>query len=100
MLVLRLVYSSPVTPWSEFEYDMATGGRQLLKRTEVPGGFEPGGYQTERTWATALDGKKVPISLVYKKTIAKDGSAGCLLDGYGAYGANSEAYFDSSIFSL
>ena len=56
-----------------------------------------GQYQTERTWATAPDGTKVPISLVYKKTTPRDGTAACLLYGYGAYGANSEAYFDSTL---
>jgi oligopeptidase B len=96
---LRLAYSSPVTPWSDYEYDMATGGRKLLKRTEVPGGFDPGGYQTERTWATAPDGTKVPISLVYKKSTPRDGSAPCLLYGYGAYGASNDVYFDTNIFS-
>jgi oligopeptidase B len=97
---VRFAYSSPVTPSSEYEYDMPTGGRKLLKRTEVPGGFEPGGYTTERTWATAPDGTKVPISLVYKKNIPRDGSAGCLLYGYGAYGSTNPMYFESNIFSL
>ena len=96
---LRLAYSSPVTPWSDYEYDMATGGRKLLKRTEVPGGFDPGGYQTERTWATAPDGTKVPISLVYKKNTPRDGTAACLLYGYGAYGASNDVYFDLGIIS-
>ncbi|HKB02249.1 MAG TPA: S9 family peptidase [Gemmataceae bacterium] len=97
---IRLSYSSPVTPPSVYEYDMATGGRKLLKRTEVPGGYDPGGYQTERTWATAPDGTKVPVSLVYKKGIQRDGSAPCLLGGYGSYGATFPMGFNASVLPL
>jgi oligopeptidase B len=97
---LRISYSSPVTPPSEYEYDMATGARKLLKRTEVPGGWDPSSYQVERTFATSPDGTKVPISIVYKKGLKRDGTAGGLLYGYGSYGIPMEAGFNSSIFSL
>jgi oligopeptidase B len=97
---VRITYSSPVTPPTEYEYDMATGARKLLKRTEVPGGYDPSAYQVERTWATSPDGTRVPISLLYKKGLKRDGTAGCMLYGYGSYGIPLEAGFDSSIFSL
>jgi len=97
---MRINYSSPTTPPTEYEYDMATGARKLLKRTEIPGGFDPSAYQVERTWATSPDGTKVPISVVFKKGTARDGTAGCLLYGYGSYGIPLDAGFNSGIFSL
>jgi oligopeptidase B len=97
---VRITYSSPVTPPTEYEYDMATGARKLLKRTEVPGGYDPSAYQVERTWATSPDGTKVPISLVSRKGLKRDGTAGCMLYGYGSYGIPMEAQFSSMIFSL
>ena len=97
---VRITYSSPVTPPTEYAYDMSTGARRLLKRTEVLGGYDSSAYQVERTYATSPDGAKVPVSLVYKKGLKRDGTAGCLLYGYGSYGYPTEADFDSSIFSL
>lgn len=97
---LRFTYSSPIAPSTTCDYDMATGGKRLLKRTEVPGGFDSNAYQTERTYATAGDGTRVPVSLVYKKGLRRDGSAACLLYGYGSYGFTLPTGFDSSIFSL
>jgi oligopeptidase B len=97
---LRFTYSSPITPSTTYDYDMATGGRRLLKRTEVPGGFDSNAYQTERTFATATDGTRVPVSLVYKKGLKRDGSAACLLYGYGSYGITIPTGFDASVFSL
>jgi len=97
---MRINYSSPTTPPTEYEYDMATWARKLLKRTEVPGGFDPSAYQVERTWATSPDGTKVPISVVFKKGIPRDGTAWCLLYGYGSYGIPLDAEFNSGIFSL
>ena len=96
----RFTYSSPVTPPTMYEYDPATGARKLLKRTEVPGGYDPSTYQTERTYATSPDGTKVPVSLIYKKGLKRDGSAGGLLYGYGSYGYPMQADWDSTIFSL
>jgi oligopeptidase B len=97
---LRLNYSSPITPPTIYDYDMATGGKKLLKRTEVPGGYDPNAYRTERIFATATDGAKVPISLIYKKGLKRDGSAACLLNGYGSYGITIPTDFQSSVFSL
>jgi oligopeptidase B len=97
---VRVTYSSPVTPPTEYEYDFATGARKLLKRTDVPGGYDPAGYETERTHATAPDGTKVPISLVYKRGLKRDGSGACLLYGYGAYGLATDTAFGPSVFSL
>jgi oligopeptidase B len=97
---LRFAYSSPTVPPTTYDYDMATGARKLLKRTEVPGGFDPSAYQTERIYATAGDGTKVPISLVYKKGLKRDGSAPCLLYGYGSYGIVIPTDFTASVFSL
>ena len=78
---LRLSYASMVTPRSIFDYDMTAGTRELLKQTEVLGGYEPGDYTTERIEATASDGAKIPISLVYKKGTARDGSAPLFMSG-------------------
>jgi oligopeptidase B len=96
----RFNYTSPLTPPTMYEYDPATGGRKLLKRTEVPGGFDASAYQTERITAMAIDGTRVPISLVYKKGLKRDGSAGCLLYGYGSYGITIPTDFDATMFSL
>jgi oligopeptidase B len=74
---LRYNYTSMTTPQSVYDYDMAARTRQLMKQTEVLGGFDSKNYQTERLYATATDGTKVPISLVYRKGIKKDGSTRC-----------------------
>jgi oligopeptidase B len=82
----RYSYQSLVTPASVYDCDLATGESTLLKRTEVPGGFDPASYASERLTATAADGVKVPISVVYRKGLKRDGSAPMLLTGYGSYG--------------
>jgi oligopeptidase B len=97
---VRFTYSSPLTPPSVYEYDPASGGRKLLKRREVPGGYDPSAYQSERIHATSPDGTRVPISLIYKKGLKRDGSAAGMLYGYGSYGIPITPHFDSSIFSL
>ncbi|MEW6368339.1 MAG: S9 family peptidase [Acidobacteriota bacterium] len=97
---LRYVYTSMTTPSSTYDYDMATRARTLMKRDEVLGGFDPANYVTERLWATARDGVKVPISIVYRKSFVKDGRAPLLLYGYGSYGASMSAYFDVARLSL
>jgi oligopeptidase B len=97
--LLRFVYSSLVTPDSVFDYDMNTRRRELKKQEEVPG-YDPAQYQSERIFATAADGAKVPISLVYRKGLAKDGTNPLLLHGYGAYEASMDAYFASRRLSL
>jgi oligopeptidase B len=98
--VLRFSYSSLVTPNSVFDYDMNTRARTLVKRQEVLGGYDPSQYQSERLFATAPDGVAVPISLVYRKGLVKDGKAPLLLYGYGSYGLNSEPNFASDRLSL
>lgn len=97
---LRYSYTSLNRPSSVFEYDMNTGKSTLLKQQKVPGGFNPDNYTVERVWATAADGAQVPMSVVYKKGLNKDGSNPALLYSYGSYGISSDAYFISSFYSL
>ena len=97
---LRFEYESFTTPPSVYDYDMATRGRTLLKQKEVLGGYDPSRYTSERRYATASDGTKVPISLVYRKGFVADGKAPMLLTAYGSYGASSDAGFDSTVISL
>lgn len=97
---IRFTYTSLVTPSSVYEYHLDTKERKLLKRTPVLGGYDPELYTSERIHAIAKDGTKVPISLVYKKGLKKDGTAPLLLYGYGSYGATLPAGFNSSRLSL
>ncbi len=97
---LRYNYTSLTTPNSVYDYDMATKDKKLMKQQEVLGGYTAGDYVTERLYATAKDGTKVPISLVYKKGFEKNGTAPLLLYGYGSYGATTDASFNSSRLSL
>jgi oligopeptidase B len=96
----RYSYTSFITPNSVYEYDLKTREKKLLKQQEVLGGYDPKQYEAERVWVTAHDGVKVPLSLVYKKGLKKDGSAPCLLYGYGSYGASMPATFNSARLSL
>src|ERR1700752_3779962 len=98
--VVRYSYNSLVTPNSVFDYDMNTGKATLLKQTEVPGGFDRNNYQSERVFATASDGTKIPMSMVYRKGVKLDGSAPLLLYGYGSYGASIPPTFSSTRLSL
>ncbi len=97
---IRFTHSSLVSPDAEYRYDLNTKGRELLKQKEVPGEYKPADYATERVNATAPDGTRVPISLVYKKGLKRDGTAPCLLYGYGAYGLNMTMDFDAVRVSL
>ncbi len=97
---LRYSYQSLTTPPSVYDYDMAGGTSVLLKREEVLGGFDPGRYASERLWATARDGVKVPISIVYPKGLVRDGKAPLWLYAYGSYGSGMSAGFDSRRLSL
>jgi oligopeptidase B len=97
---LRFVYTSLTIPQSSYDYDMRKKSKTLVKREEVLGGFDPANYVTERLHATASDGVKVPISIVYRKGFAKDGSRPLLLYGYGSYGASMDASFQSERLSL
>ena len=98
--VFRFQYSSLTTPDSTYEYDMNTGTKKLLKQEEVGGGFDPANYRTERHYARARDGVRVPISLVYRKGLQKNGDNPLLLYGYGSYGYSIDAEFNSTILSL
>jgi len=97
---LRYGYTSLTTPFSTFDYNMVTKVKTLKKQQEVLGGYNSTDYVTERLYATAKDGTKVPISLVYKKGFKKDGNAPLLLYGYGSYGASMDASFTSTRLSL
>ena len=98
---LRFHYSSMTTPPSVYDYDMTTRARTLLKREEVLGDFDPLRYETERLFATAPDGVRVPISLVRRRgKAAGGGGAPLLLYGYGAYGVSMEPTFRSARLSL
>jgi oligopeptidase B len=97
---IRYGYSSLTTPSSTYDYNMRTKEKKLMKRQEVVGGYNPEDYQTERLWATASDGTKIPMSIVYKKGIKKDGNNPTLLYGYGSYGSSTDATFASHRLSL
>ena len=98
--VVRYSYNSMVTPNSTFDYDMNTGKSTLLKQQEVPGGFDRTNYKAERVFATASDGTKIPISVVYRKGVKLDGSAPLLLYAYGSYGYSIPPTFSSNRLSL
>jgi oligopeptidase B len=98
--VLRFNYSSLVTPRSVFDYDMDAQTRELKKQYEVLGGYDPSLYQSERIFAPASDGTRVPISLVYKRGMVKDGTNSLYLLGYGSYGSSSEPKFSPHRLSL
>ena len=97
---LRFDYTSMKTPLSLYDYDMVTRERTLLKQEEVLGGFDANNYETARLYATAADGAEVPLSLVYRKGIKRDGRNPLLLYGYGSYGASIDAAFSSPRLSL
>ncbi len=97
---LRYEYTSLTTPNSVYDYNLKTRERTLIKRTEVLGGYDPAKYFTERLWATARDGVRVPISIVYRKDFKKDGSGPILMQGYGSYGISSTPTFSSVRLSL
>ena len=90
---LRYTYTSLVTPVTTYDYDFATGQRDLLKREPVLGGYDPANYQTEFAWAEARDGTKIPVSIVYAKQTPRDGTAPLLQIGYGSYGHSYDPEF-------
>ncbi len=98
--VIRYRYQSLVRPTSIFDYDMKTRRDTLLKETEVPGGFDRKNYVSERLFATASDGTKIPLSVVYRRGTKMDGKAPLLLYGYGSYGASISPTFSSNRLSL
>jgi oligopeptidase B len=98
--MVRYGYTSLTTPNSTYDYNMNTKEKKLMKQEEVVGGYDVSAFVTERLYATATDGTKVPVSLVYKKGTKKDGAAPLLLYGYGSYGASMDASFSSARLSL
>lgn len=97
---LRFGYSSLTTPSSVYDYNMNTQKKELKKQTEVVGGHDPEQYVTRRLFATARDGKKVPISIVYKKGFELNGKNPLLLYAYGSYGSSMDPWFSSTRLSL
>lgn len=99
--ILRYGYNSLNTPASVIDFNMETKEKTIVKEVEVLGGkFDKNNYTTERLWATAEDGMKIPISVVYRKGIKKDGTNPLLLYGYGSYGSTIDPYFSSVRLSL
>jgi oligopeptidase B len=98
--VVRIWYTSHITPGTFADIDLNTGAWTILKQTQVPSGYDHTRWQTARLWATAPDGAQVPISVVHAAGIASDGSHPMLLTGYGAYGINNDPYFDFKLLSL
>lgn len=98
--LFRLSYVSFITPWSVFDYDFKTRKLKLLKQQEVPGGYNPKEYKSERIFAKASDGTSIPISLVFRKELVKNGTRPLFLYGYGSYGASMEVDFNSNRLSL
>lgn len=98
--VFRFQYTSLVTPMSVFDYNLDTKDRTLLKQTEVLGGYDPAKYESIRVHATAPDGVKIPISMVYRKGTQRNGANPMLLYGYGSYGIPTDPIFSSDRLSL
>ncbi len=98
--IVRYSYSSLTTPTTLYDYNVRTGERQLLKRDPVLGSFDPGNYQSEFFFAAARDGKRIPVSLVYRKGAVRNGTAPLLQYAYGAYGLSMDPGFSSARLSL
>jgi oligopeptidase B len=97
---VRFSYSSLTTPRSVFDYDMDRHSKVLRKRYDVLGGYDPSNYASERLYANAVDGTRIPISLVYRRDTPRNGRAPLVLYGYGAYGVSVEPHFVSNRVSL
>ena len=97
---LRYTYTSLTTPSTIYDLDMATGARTLVKETPVLGGFDKTRYATERIWVTVRDGARVPVSLVYRRDTARDGTAPLYQYAYGSYGISTDPSFRSDWVSL
>ena len=96
----RMSYQSPITPPTVIDVNMKDGQRTVLKQQEIVGGYDASHYATERLWVKARDGVQVPLWIVYKKGVKRDGSAPLLLYSYGSYGISTEASFAISRISL
>jgi oligopeptidase B len=97
---VRYAYSSLTTPTTIYDYNVRTGEKVLLKRDPVVGSFDPANYRTEFLFAMARDGTRIPVSLVYRNGLARDGSAPLLQYAYGAYGLSTDPSFSSARLSL
>lgn len=98
--LFRYAYQSFITPSSIYDFDTRTGRSTLLKRIEVLGGYDPRRYVSERVYATASDGVRIPVSLVYRRGLRRDGRAPLFLTAYGSYGSPSSVTFNSNRLSL
>jgi oligopeptidase B len=98
--VMRFFYTSLTAPWSAVDYDMETRERTVVKEQPVRGGYNRNDYVSERLWATSTDGVRVPVSVVYRRGLEKDGSHPALLYGYGAYELSNDPMFDPARLSL
>lgn len=99
--ILRYSYSSMLTPSSVYDYNMDTKEKKLLKQAEIIGkGYDQNMYDAETIYAASRDGEKIPIYLVYRKDMKKDGPQPLLLYSYGSYGSTSDPYFSSARLSL
>lgn len=97
---IRYTYTSLNRPTTLYEYNILTGESIKLKEQEVPSGFNPDDYTVERLWATAPDGVLVPMAIVYKSGLKKDGSNPALIYSYGSYGYSTDVHFSASMYSL
>lgn len=97
---LRFVYTSLTTPMSVYDEDLSTGHRRLVKRQPVLGGYDPADYVADREWAAAPDGTQVPLSIVRRRGTPVDGTAPCVLYGYGAYEMSTPPVFSIARLSL
>ncbi len=98
--VMRFYYTSLTAPFSAVDYDMRTRERTVVKEQPVRGGYDRADYVSERLWATAQDGVRVPISIVHRRGLKRDGSNPALLNGYGAYELSNDPMFDSVRLSM
>jgi oligopeptidase B len=97
---VRYLYTSLTTPVRTYDYDVSTGERTLLKEQSVLGGFDVSSYAPEYLWAPARDGERVPVAIVHRKGVRRDGTAPLMQLGYGAYGLSSDPAFSLSTVSL
>ncbi len=97
---IRYVYESMTTPESTYDFDLLSREHELVHEEEIPGGFDRANYRSERVYATARDGTSIPVSMVYRVGMEKNGRTPLLQYGYGSYGATIDPDFDSDLLSL
>ncbi len=98
--VLRYTYTSLTTPPTTYDLDLRSGERRLLKQEPVLGDFDPAHYVTEYLWASARDGERVPVAIVHRRDLRRDGTAPLLQYAYGSYGLSSDPVFSAPVLSL